>query len=74
MAIMSQRAYARQRGVSVSTVRKAFETGRISTLPTGQIDSDVADEEWTRNTQTHAPHHTVGDLARRRAGTCYKGL
>jgi len=55
MATMSQRAYARQRGVSVSTVQKAIETGRISTLPTGQIDSDVADEEWARNTQTHAP-------------------
>jgi hypothetical protein len=55
MAIMSQRAYARQRGISVSTVQKAIDTGRISTLPTGQIDSDVADEEWVRNTQTHAP-------------------
>src|SRR5271157_4599353 len=55
MATMSQRAYARQRGVSVSTVQKAIETGRISTLPAGQIDSDVADEEWARNTQTHAP-------------------
>jgi DNA-binding transcriptional regulator YiaG len=28
MANMSQRAYARQRGVSVSTVQKAIETGR----------------------------------------------
>ena len=55
MPVMSQRAYSRQRGVSVSTVQKAIETGRISTLPTGQIDSDVADEEWARNTQTHAP-------------------
>jgi hypothetical protein len=55
MAILSQRAYARQRGVSVSTVQKAIDTGRISTLPTGQIDSDLADEEWARNTQTHAP-------------------
>jgi hypothetical protein len=55
MATMSQRAHARQRGVSVSTVQKAIDTGRISTLPTGQIDSDVADEEWARNMQTHAP-------------------
>jgi hypothetical protein len=55
MPVMSQRAYARQRGVSVSTVQKAIGTGRIHTLPNGQIDSEIADAEWARNTQTQAP-------------------
>lgn len=55
MAIMSQREYARYRGVQHFAVQKAIKTGRITTLPDGQIDSDVADDEWSRNTQTHAP-------------------
>jgi len=55
MPVMSQRAYARHRGVSASTVQKAIGSGRIHTLPTGQIDSDAADAEWARNTQTQAP-------------------
>ena len=55
MPVMSQRAYARQRGVSASTVQKAIGTGRIHTLPNGQIDSEIADAEWARNTQTQAP-------------------
>jgi hypothetical protein len=52
---MSQRAYARRRGVSVRAVQKAVETARISTLPDGQIDSDVADVEWAQNTRQSAP-------------------
>jgi len=52
---MSQRAYARHRGVAVSAVQKAIDSGRISTLPNGQIDSDVADEEWARNTRAFVP-------------------
>ena len=55
MAVMSQRAYARHRGVAVSTVQKAVATSRIPTLPNGQIDSEIADAQWTRNTQTQAP-------------------
>ena len=55
MPVMSQRAYARQRGVSVSAVQKAIGTGRIHTLPNGQIDSEIADAEWSRNTQSQAP-------------------
>src|ERR1700687_1016210 len=55
MPVMSQRAYARQRGVSASTVQKAIGTGRIHTLPNGQIDSEIADAEWARNTQTQEP-------------------
>ena len=55
MPVMSQRAYSRQRGVSASTVQKAIASGRIHTLPNGQIDSEIADAEWARNTQTQAP-------------------
>ena len=50
MAVLSQRAYARHRGVVPSAVQKAIATGRISTMADGQIDSDVADEEWDANT------------------------
>ena len=52
---MSQRAYARHRDVAISTVQEAIARGRISTLPDGQIDSDVADEEWARNTRQSVP-------------------
>ena len=55
MPVMSQRAYARHREVSASTVQKAIGSGRIHTLPNGQIDSATADAEWARNTQTQAP-------------------
>lgn len=55
MAILSQRAYARHRGVALSAVQKAIETGRISTQPDGRIDSEQADVDWERNTTRHAP-------------------
>ncbi len=55
MAIMSQRAYARQRGVAVYAVQVAIKTGRISTTPDGQVDSDVADREWAANTRKDPP-------------------
>lgn len=47
---MSRRAYAAHRGVSHTAVGKAVATGRISTLPDGSIDPDVADREWNANT------------------------
>jgi hypothetical protein len=55
MAIMSQRAYAQHRGVAHRAVQKAIESGRISTTPDGKIDSDVADQAWSRNTRSFAP-------------------
>ena len=55
MAILSQRGYARHRGVSPSAVQKAIATGRISTQPDGRIDSEQADVEWEQNTTRHAP-------------------
>jgi hypothetical protein len=50
MAILSLRAYARHRGVGLSTVQKAISSGRITPLPDGRIDSDQADREWQENT------------------------
>ena len=55
MAVMSQRAYAQHRGVAHKAVQKAIESGRISTMPDGKIDSDMADQEWARNTRSAAP-------------------
>ena len=55
MAILSQRAYARHRGVALSAVQKSIETGRISTQPDGRIDSEQADVDWEQNTTRHAP-------------------
>jgi len=49
-APMSQRAYARHRGVALSTVQKAIESGRIRTNADGKIDPAQADAEWERNT------------------------
>ena len=55
MAAMSLRQYAKHRGVALSAVQKAIKTGRISTLPGGQVDPAVVDVEWERNTKQYAP-------------------
>ena len=55
MAVMSERGYAKHRGQARSAVQKAIATGRISTLPDGRIDSDVADREWAENTKARPP-------------------
>ena len=47
---ISQRAYARQRGVTHRAVQKAVMTGRITTNPDGTIDPARADAQWTANT------------------------
>ena len=52
MALMSQRQYAAHRGVAHSAVQRAIAEGRISTAPDGRIDSELADDEWERNTIT----------------------
>ncbi len=60
MPIMSQRAYARRRGLVHSAVQRAVQSGRISTLANGQIESDVADAEWTQNSNVRIGrrHHS----------------
>src|SRR4051794_28612016 len=47
---VSQRAYARLRGVALSAVQKAIATKRITPNPDGSIDPEGANEEWERNT------------------------
>ena len=51
MAIMGVREYARHRNTGHSTVQKALDSGRISTLPNGLIDSDAADREWRQKNE-----------------------
>ena len=51
MPVLSLRAYAKHRGVSLSAVQKAIRSGRIATNPAGMIDSDRADAEWNAKTR-----------------------
>lgn len=50
MTGVSQRTYARLRGVSMSAVQKAIASKRITLNPDGTIDPERANEEWERNT------------------------
>ena len=50
MTGVSQRAYARLRGVALSAVQKAITTKRITPNPDGTIDPERANQEWERNT------------------------
>ena len=50
MAGLSQRAYARHRGVTHRAVQKAIKAGRITTNSDGTIDAARADAQWTANT------------------------
>jgi hypothetical protein len=50
MTGVSQRAYARLRGVNVSAVQKAIATKRITPNADGTIDPERANQEWERNT------------------------
>ena len=58
--LMSQRAYARHRGVTLAAVQKAIKSARISTID-GKIDPAVADIQWARN--TNATQQERGALA-----------
>ena len=50
MTGVSQRAYARLRGVAMSAVQKAIASKRITPNPDGSIDPERANQEWERNT------------------------
>lgn len=58
MAILSLRKYGATRGVSGEAVRKAINDGRIKTAAKYKdgklvgVDSEVADREWVRNTDS----------------------
>jgi hypothetical protein len=51
MALLSLRAYAKHRGVSLAAVQKAVHSGRITPNADGLIDSDRADAEWAAKTR-----------------------
>jgi hypothetical protein len=51
MPLMSLRAYAKHRGVSLAAVQKAIHSGRISPNADGLIDSERADAEWNAKTR-----------------------
>ena len=49
---ISIRAYARHRGVTDTAVHKAIRTGRVTPEADGTIDSNRADADWARNTES----------------------
>jgi len=59
MTGVSQRAYARLRGVALSAVQKAIATKRITPNPDGSIDPERANQEWERNTFAGKTLHTA---------------
>lgn len=69
---MSQRAYAKRRGVSQAAVSRAVQSGRLkaSVAPGGGIaDPDLADREWDANTDTsRAPVYVQVREAARKQG------
>jgi hypothetical protein len=54
MALVSLRAYAKHRGVSLRAVQKAIQSGRIRPTPEGKLDPAQADADWERNTGPRA--------------------
>jgi DNA-binding transcriptional regulator YhcF (GntR family) len=56
--LVSQREYARRRGVSHVSVQRAVKSGRISTA-TGKIDPARADREWRTNTDRSKPRNRI---------------
>jgi len=56
--LISQREYARRRGISHSAVQRAVSAGRIATV-NGRIDPDQADREWHENTDQSKPRNRI---------------
>jgi len=56
--LISQREYARRRGVTHVAVQRAIKTGRISTV-NGQIDPALADLQWQENTDQSKPRNRI---------------
>ena len=70
---VSNRAYAKIKGVSESSVRKAIKAGRLTPLPDGSLDPNVADRQWSQNTNVRmntsapsSPATTSGSLLQAR--------
>lgn len=64
MPSVSQRAYARMRGVHHSSVQEAIRSGRLPVGPDGRIDPAKADLAWDRDTDPGRPRATVGRKSR----------
>jgi len=58
MPLLSLRAYAKHRGVSLAAVQKAVHSGRITPTADGLIDSDRADAEWNAKTRPGQRHRS----------------
>lgn len=56
--LISQREYARRRGISNVSVHRAVTSGRISTVG-GKIDPVQADREWRENTDQSKPRNRI---------------
>lgn len=65
MPLVSLRAYARHRGVTLGAVQTAIKAQRISTVG-GKIDQDQADKDWTANTGFSASKRGV-PIAKKRS-------
>lgn len=63
--LISQREYARRRGISHTAVQQAIASGRISTLR-GRIDPAMADLQWQRNTDQSKPRNRITGQPRHR--------
>ena len=56
--LISQREYARRRGVTHVAVQRAVKAGRISTV-NGKIDPALADQQWQENTDQSKPRNLI---------------
>lgn len=56
--LVSQREYARRRGISHVAVQRAIKAGRISTT-SGKIDPVLADKQWQQNTDQSKPRNRI---------------
>jgi hypothetical protein len=52
---LSLRAYGRHRGVTLAAVQKALKTHRITALPDGTIDPEIADPAWNAAAEARRP-------------------
>jgi hypothetical protein len=56
--LISQREYARRRGITHVAVQRAIKAGRISAV-NGKIDPVLADQEWQQNTDQSKPRNRI---------------
>ena len=59
--LITQAAYARQRGVTKQAVSAAVKAGRIRLID-GKIDPEIADIQWARNTSHEHRHRALGGV------------